>query len=310
MIHCHYTLAQLQSCLDDWDVEIIQLGPTRIAGDARSIALPSVRVVRLQAGKPIVIRGTASAIHDCLILSSPLSAPVRWLGQPIDARRFAVTGRGARIDLFLPADATVCIIGAGLLTGVTARRVQMRSGSIEGVSRLLSFAEAAGTDADSSPQSSAHDIDEALIREVRVALETSEALVSEASARSLRAWAVARACRYIDSRLQKPMSLADLSRHCGVGIRTLEYSFRQFYDTTPIGFIKSQRLTRTHVRLAQPGAAATSISKIAKRTGFTHMGQFCQDYRALFGESPSMTLQRALNLGPAVARPTSARPSP
>ena len=87
--------------------------------------------------------------------------------------------------------------------------------------------------------------------------------------------------------------LAELCGHCGVGVRTLEYGFRQFYDATPIGFIKSQRLTRARTALARAGGQPTSISATARRTGFTHMGQYAQDYRSLFGESPTMTLRRA-----------------
>ena len=111
--------------------------------------------------------------------------------------------------------------------------------------------------------------------------------------RTQRAAAVAGACRFIDSYLGKPIGLAELCAHCGVGVRTLEYGFRQFYDATPIGFIKSQRLTRTRTALARAGAQPTSISATARRLGFTHMGQYAQDYRSLFGESPTMTLRRA-----------------
>jgi AraC-like DNA-binding protein len=289
VIHCYYTLAQLQSCLDDWAVEFIQLGPTRVAGIAGRVALPSLRIARLQAGKSVVIRGTASSIHDCLIVSSSRSEPARWVGQPIDAQHFVVAGKGARIDLFLPANATVCVIQAGTLPGVLPKRVQIRSTTSECVAKLLSTSESvmnAGTAAQRNLEG------DALARDVAAATGTSKALLPELSTRSLRISAVERACRYIDARLTKSISLGELSRHCGVGIRTLEYSFRQFYDTTPIGFIKSHRLTRTHNALMQPSARETSISKIARRAGFTHMGQFCQDYRALFGESPSMTLQR------------------
>jgi AraC-like DNA-binding protein len=293
VVQCHYNLAQLQSCLDIWDVEIIQLGPTQVDSGAISLAMPSMRVVRLRAGRSVLIRGAASATRDCLILPSPRSTPVRWLGQPIDAQRFAVTGRGARIDLFLPADAMLCVIDAGLIAGVAAKRTQMRSTSTRGAEDLLATAQSVVSRGGTSKLSrEAQALDDALTQQIRFAMQTSEVLVSEASARSLRAWAVARACRYIDAHLTKSLSLATLSKHCGVGIRTLEYSFKQFYDTTPISFIKSQRLTQTHVALAQARGQAITISKIAKRAGFTHMGQYCQDYRALFGESPSMTLQR------------------
>jgi transcriptional regulator GlxA family with amidase domain len=60
-----------------------------------------------------------------------------------------------------------------------------------------------------------------------------------------------------------------------------------------MGFIKSQRLTRTRTALAHADARLTSISATARRVGFTHMGQYAQDYRSLFDESPTMTLRRA-----------------
>jgi AraC-like DNA-binding protein len=301
-VDCNYPLTQLQSCLDDWAVEFVQLGPTRGVGIADRVVLPSLRIARLQAGRSVVIRGTAASHHDCLIVSSSRSAPARWLGQPIDAQHFAVAGRGARVDLFLPADATLCLIEVGPLASTLAKRIQLRSGASECVSRLVSCAEAAVNTGTTQERNA----DEALGREVLVAMATSEVLLPDVSSRSLRISAVERACRYIDSRLSKPISLGELSKHCGVGIRTLEYGFRQFYDTTPIGFIKSQRLTRTHTALMEPKAQATSINKLARRAGFTHMGQFCQDYRALFGESPSMTLQRTPNKAVPIETETSA----
>jgi transcriptional regulator GlxA family with amidase domain len=196
--------------------------------------------------------------------------------------------------LFLPADAALCVIDSGLIAGVAPRRIQIRSGSTGYVAGLLALAESLlDGDPISQQRDKAQAMDDALRERIRFAIQASNVLISEASSRNLRTWAVERACRYIGARLTKSISLAALSRHCGVGIRTLEYSFRQFYDTTPVSFIKSQRLTRTHNALVQPDARATTISKIARRSGFSHMGQYCQDYRALFGESPSMTLQRA-----------------
>jgi len=82
-----------------------------------------------------------------------------------------------------------------------------------------------------------------------------------------------------------------------MGVRTLEYGFKQFYDVTPTAFIKSQRLTRAHRMLRQAGTNLVSISGVARSLGFTHMGQFSRDYRLLFGESPTMTLQRGRQRG-------------
>ena len=274
-------------CFEGWDVELIQLGPRRQTGWASRVQLPSRRVVRVHAGRSVVVRGTTSAVEECLLLSLQ-EAAVRWLGRPISGSRFALAGRRARVDLFLPYDATLCVITTEAPARPSARRLQLQMATPEYIAALIASVQSA-TEVHGQPTRA---IDDALVAQVRRALETS-APTGETSIRTQRAAAVACACRFIDSHLSKPIGLAELSAHCGVGVRTLEYGFRQFYDATPIGFIKSQRLTRTRIALARASAQPMSISTTAHRLGFTHMGQYAQDYRSLFGESPTMTLRRA-----------------
>lgn len=287
-------LEQLEACFDGWDVELIQLGPRRQTGWASMAALPSSRVFRVHAGRSVVVRGTTPAIGGCLMLSAAQKAAIRWLGQPIDASRFALAGRRARIDMFLPYDATLCVITVESLARVLPQRVQIHTATPECISKLIRCVESATPNEASSgagrpPQA----IDDVLTRQICVVMEASAPGSPGTNTRSRRVTAVARACRFIDSHLGKPISLADLCRHCDVGVRTLEYGFRQLYDTTPIAFIKNQRLMRTHRLLTQVCALPASISETARRMGFTHMGQYAQDYRSLFGESPTMTLQHA-----------------
>jgi AraC-like DNA-binding protein len=285
--HSYEDLEQLQTCFEGWDVELIQLGSRRQTAWASLAALPSSRVVRIHAGRSVVVRGTSSALDECLLLSLQ-EAAVRWLGQPISSGRFALAGRRARVDLFVPYDATLCVITTAAPVRPSARRVQLLTATSECIAALLGCVQSATED----HHPLRRDLDEALVAQVRKALETSVP-TPETSMRTQRAAAVAGACRFIDSYLGKPIGLAELCAHCGVGVRTLEYGFRQFYDATPIGFIKSQRLSRTHAALSRAGAQPTSISATARRLGFTHMGQYAQDYRSLFGESPTMTLRRA-----------------
>ena len=39
-----------------------------------------------------------------------------------------------------------------------------------------------------------------------------------------------------------------------------------------------------------PGAFRAQVSRVALSTGCTHLGRFASEYRALFGELPSVTL--------------------
>jgi AraC family transcriptional regulator, ethanolamine operon transcriptional activator len=83
----------------------------------------------------------------------------------------------------------------------------------------------------------------------------------------------------------------ELSRRCDVAERTPGYGFREAYSTTPLTFVKTQRLTRSRLALLRAGVR-TSIRQIARAHGFTHMGQYSHDYHRLFGETPSMTHAR------------------
>jgi len=58
-----------------------------------------------------------------------------------------------------------------------------------------------------------------------------------------------------------------------------------------MAYLKTVRLNgvRRALKIADPPTA--TVLGIASRYGFWHMGHFSHDYRQMFGESPSDTLQ-------------------
>ena len=292
MVHQRYDdLRQLRSCFDGWDAELIQIRRGDYAAWTSVTTLSTARIVRVRTGRAIVIRGVTPMTEGCAIFSAR-GAPVRVLGQPLGEDRFAVAGGGARIDLFVPADATLCLVISSALAEPVPRKMEVRTGTCDGGSLVTCIESAAEGGAPRAAD--LHDaVDETGMGRLLAAIETSAPVATRTGLHNVRAMAVMRASRFIDARLRKSISLGDLSKHCRVGMRTLEYGFRQLYDSTPIGFVKSQRLCRTHDALQQAAGQRLPIQQIAQRAGFTHMGQFAQDYRRLFGETPSQTLQQA-----------------
>ncbi|TWJ21420.1 AraC family transcriptional regulator [Micromonospora endolithica] len=87
------------------------------------------------------------------------------------------------------------------------------------------------------------------------------------------------------------LTVGDVAEALGVSVRTLQECFRRELGTTPTAYLRVCRLDAVHqaLRAAGPG---TSVTAVAVRHGFVHLGRFAGDYRARFGESPSATLRR------------------
>lgn len=97
---------------------------------------------------------------------------------------------------------------------------------------------------------------------------------------------------FIDRNLSMPLTVSEIATSTGVSVRTLQNQFADELDQTLTGYLKSRRLERARADLADtPPGAGISVTDIATRWGFTHLGRFATDYRARFGESPSHTLR-------------------
>jgi AraC-like DNA-binding protein len=96
---------------------------------------------------------------------------------------------------------------------------------------------------------------------------------------------------YLDARLTRPVSRADLAAAAGVSIRTLSRAFTRRWGTGPMGFLKARRMQAAYQDLLGAQQGQTTVGEIASRYGFSQFGRFSIEYRAAFGESPSQTLR-------------------
>jgi len=95
---------------------------------------------------------------------------------------------------------------------------------------------------------------------------------------------------FIEVNFQHPIHLESLCRHTGVGIRTVQRCFKEYFDHSVTGYLKTVRLDSAHRELAATGGEEESVTDIALRNGFTHLGRFSVAYHVRFGEPPNETL--------------------
>ena len=98
----------------------------------------------------------------------------------------------------------------------------------------------------------------------------------------------------------EPPTIHALCRALAASERTLHQAFRQHLNATPKAYVKTLRLNAARHDLMR-GEGSTRVTDVALDWGFQHFGWFSQDYRRLFDESPSHTLQRGREAGRAVS---------
>ena len=100
-----------------------------------------------------------------------------------------------------------------------------------------------------------------------------------------------RALGWLRGHLSEPIQLERLAQISGVRPRTLETHFRQFMGTTPLGWVRRMRLARARQELLRSGPE-TTVTDVALSSGFSQFGRFAAEYRKVFGELPSKTIER------------------
>ncbi|MCK4676393.1 MAG: AraC family transcriptional regulator, partial [Gammaproteobacteria bacterium] len=94
---------------------------------------------------------------------------------------------------------------------------------------------------------------------------------------------------YIEENFRYTICMADLCRVTGVGLRTLQRCFKEYFELTITDYLKTVRLNSAHHELIDTHHSQDTVSNIALRNGFSHIGRFSVEYHERFNETPKMT---------------------
>ena len=100
---------------------------------------------------------------------------------------------------------------------------------------------------------------------------------------------------------QNPTVAIDLDTLAGriyASRRSLVRGFRDHLGLGPISYLKLRRLHGVRRELLREHPEQARVHEVAAAWGFHSAGHFARDYRRLFGESPSATLQRGPEVQP------------
>lgn len=109
--------------------------------------------------------------------------------------------------------------------------------------------------------------------------------------RGIAPWQVRTVEDFILEHANEPLTLGELALVGGVTGRSLQYTFRRHKGVSPMEFLRRVRLERVRNDLMQ-ATDDTTVTSVAMRWGFLHLGRFAAEYQTNFGETPSATLRR------------------
>jgi AraC-like DNA-binding protein len=95
----------------------------------------------------------------------------------------------------------------------------------------------------------------------------------------------------LESRCDR-LVLAEVCSAIGVSERTLRDCCRELLAMSPIRYARLRRMQMARDALMHANPAISTVTRIASHFGFSELGRFSVNYRALFGEGPSVTLRR------------------
>ncbi|KLU15945.1 transcriptional regulator [Xenorhabdus sp. GDc328] len=101
---------------------------------------------------------------------------------------------------------------------------------------------------------------------------------------------VRRVQEYLQAHAHEPITVEQLAQVAGVSLRSLYSGFKEFLNISPMQYLRDLRME--HVRTELLAGEATSVTGVALRWGFAHMGRFSAEYKARYGETPSNSLKR------------------
>ena len=103
---------------------------------------------------------------------------------------------------------------------------------------------------------------------------------------------IRRTIDFMHAHADTPPTLGTLARVAATSPRTLIRGFNRHLGQSPIAYLRDLRLQRAHEDLCFSAPDDLSVTAIAHKWNFCHLGRFSALYRRQFGECPADSLRR------------------
>ena len=93
---------------------------------------------------------------------------------------------------------------------------------------------------------------------------------------------IARAIRYMSTRLKEPVTIEDMVAHSGMSRAVFHRKFKEATTMSPIQFVKSMRLNNAAMKIA----GGATVNEAAMDVGYVSPSKFNREFKRLYGQPP------------------------
>lgn len=282
--------------LRDWNLRYDQISRGYFEGGIREAWIDGIQIYEEHLSQSVFQSGLARADAVCLGVFSALSGEARWQGKPLTMDHVTCLYKGGEILMSTPRSSTLVAVCVPLAmlgedcrhcppSCVEDRYLAQSLRDRMGVTiRALMEQPLLFASAYARRQFRSEVV--ALVEDYLAAYRRVEEPVCADKARRV----VMTARDLLDSNPGGVVTVDDLCLQTYTSRRTLQNCFEQITGESPAAFLKAIRLNNVRRDLFREGRNA-QVGDIAARWGFWHLSQFSLDYKRMFGESPSQTIQ-------------------
>ena len=287
----------------------LRAGPFRV--DVTTIELPRI-TAQATSATPLV--ALAAMRPDTALLHLPMAGRDTLLinGSRVPAHGIALYGGGGEFSraneqvsssasISMPmelAEQMLCPPGRLPWLGPgTHQLVDTSSRAWTRLARMLGMAAeiAANAPAELQDPAAREGLQSSLLDAARQVLADAHPGQSRRGSRTRQSWLrlVQQVDAYLEASPGRPIYSEELCDRLGASVTGLADAFRNVLGVTPHRYLKLRRLAMVRAALSAQEGAAGLVKSVALAHGFWHLGQFAQDYRRMYAETPAETLARA-----------------
>lgn len=290
---CFSDASAQETALLGWHQRYSQLRPGIFAGEVQTLDLPGISITRERVNLAVA-QEIASPPGTAVFVSS-LSSSAEWR---INAARRGVNvislyRGGTEITAVAPDLSDVLIVAVDVRhLGVAAEdippvRYAVGSAQTEATKQWLATMLAVYGMNDAPPELDAV-LPGLVLDRMRAMLQHFMLHGDAAVLRPRAAYALYRHALRVVDQDREPLSVAALALELDVPAASLREAFMETIGVTPSAWLRQHRLDGARRDLTRTGG---SVSEIAMKWGFWHLGRFSAYYAQRFGHTPSDALR-------------------